>query len=60
VRVLSPIIIELIQKYIKDYGIIGVDNLDRWPSDCNTVTFLLYTTSAISVLELQNIYGLLL
>jgi hypothetical protein len=59
-RALSLIMIKLIQKYIKDDGAIGVDNLARWPFDYDAVTFLLYTTSAMSIRELQNICGLLL
>lgn len=46
---------ELMQKYIKDDGAVGVDNLHRWPSDCDAVTFLSNTTSAVSALELQNV-----
>jgi hypothetical protein len=60
VRALSPIMMELMQKYVKDHGAIGVDNLDRWPSDCDAVTFLSHTTSAMSALELQNVRGPLL
>ncbi|KAH6672611.1 kinase-like domain-containing protein [Halenospora varia] len=54
VRALSPIMMELMQKYVKDDGAIGVDNLHRWPSDCDAVTFLSDTTSAASARELQD------
>ena len=60
VRALSPIMMELMQKYVKDDGAVGVDNLRRWPSDCAAVAFLSETTSATSALELQNVRGSLL
>lgn len=57
VRALSSIMMELMQKYVKDDGAVGVDNLHRWPSDCDAVAFLSETTSAASALELQNVCG---
>jgi hypothetical protein len=59
VRALSLIIIELMQKYIKDDSAISINNLARWPFDCNAVTFLLYTILAMFARELQNVCGLL-
>ena len=49
---LGYIAMELMQKYVKDGGAIGVEDLDRWPSDSNAVTFLSLTTSAPSLDEL--------
>ena len=46
---------ELMQKYTQDDGGIGVDDLERWPSDCNAVGFLSMTTSATSVDELKKV-----
>jgi hypothetical protein len=46
---------ELMQKYVKDDGAIGVENLDRWPSDSNAVDFLSRTISASSVDELLKV-----
>lgn len=46
---------ELMQKYAKDDGAISVDDLKRWPSDCNAVRFLLMTTSATHVDELLQV-----
>ncbi|KAG0644962.1 hypothetical protein D0Z07_9343 [Hyphodiscus hymeniophilus] len=43
---------ELMQKYIKEDGAIGIDNLKRWPSNSDAVGFLSATTSAASVAEL--------
>jgi hypothetical protein len=39
---------ELMQKYTKDDGAVGVDDLRRWPSDSDAVGFLSETTSAAS------------
>ncbi|KFZ24055.1 hypothetical protein V502_01467 [Pseudogymnoascus sp. VKM F-4520 (FW-2644)] len=52
IRALGNITMELMQKYTKHDGAIGVDDLVRWPSDCNAVGFLSMTTSATSVDEL--------
>jgi hypothetical protein len=46
---------ELMQKYVKDDGAVGVENLDRWPSDSNAVDFLSRTTSALSLAELLKV-----
>lgn len=40
---------ELLQKYVKSDGKVGIDNLDRWPSDSLAVGFLSTTTSADSL-----------
>ncbi|KAJ4514515.1 hypothetical protein HRR83_002601 [Exophiala dermatitidis] len=39
---------ELMQKYAKADGAVGVDDLRRWPSDSLAVEFLSETTSATS------------
>ncbi|OBT51889.1 hypothetical protein VE04_09289 [Pseudogymnoascus sp. 24MN13] len=46
VRALGIIIMELMQKYTQENGAVSVENLDRWPSDSNAVTFLSKITSA--------------
>lgn len=46
---------ELMQKYIKDDGRIGIDDDERWPSDCKGVDFLAMTTSATSMDELVQV-----
>lgn len=56
-RALSSIMMELMQKYVKDDGAVGVDNLRRWHSDCDAVAFLSETTSAASAFELQDVCG---
>jgi hypothetical protein len=47
---------ELMQKYIKEDGAIGVDNLDRWPLSSNTLKFLSTMTSIASAAELLEVY----
>lgn len=34
------IMVELMQKYPKENGVIGIENVDRWPSDSEAVKFL--------------------
>ena len=46
---------ELMQKYSKDDDAIGIENLDRWPSDSHAVSFVSATTSATSVGELMKV-----
>ncbi|KAI9772983.1 MAG: hypothetical protein M1840_008865 [Geoglossum simile] len=52
VKALGYITIALMQKYYKDDGLIGVENLDRWPSDSNAIDFLSMITSTTSIKEL--------
>ncbi|KAI9769848.1 MAG: hypothetical protein M1840_003842 [Geoglossum simile] len=52
VKALGYITMALMQKYCKNDGPIGVENLDRWPSDSNAVDFLSMTTSTTSIKEL--------
>ncbi|KFX96375.1 hypothetical protein O988_05355 [Pseudogymnoascus sp. VKM F-3808] len=54
IRALGIIAMELMQKYAKVDAAIGVDDLERWPSDCNAVGFLSMTTSATYVDELLD------
>jgi hypothetical protein len=46
---------ELMQKYVKEDGAIGVDNRRRWPSKSDAVGFLSATTSAASAAELLQV-----
>jgi hypothetical protein len=46
---------ELMQKYVKEDGAIGIDNLQRWPSNSDAVGFLSATTSAASAVELLQV-----
>ncbi len=54
-KALSLIMMELMQKYVKDDDAIGMNNLRRWQSDDDAVAFFSKTTSATSALKLQDI-----
>ena len=54
-RALGSIMMELMQKYTKDNGAVGVDDLRRWPSNSDAVGFLLATTSASLAGELKKV-----
>lgn len=54
-KALSFITMELMQGYVKEDSAIGVDDLHRWPSSSDAVSFLSETTSAISVDELMKV-----
>lgn len=45
----------LMQKYTKEDGAVGIEDLERWPSDCDAVGFLSLTTSAASVHGLMEV-----
>ncbi|KAJ5640358.1 uncharacterized protein N7484_008220 [Penicillium longicatenatum] len=47
IKALASIIMEVMQKDIKDCGVIGIEDLERWPVDSNAFKFL----SAISTTE---------
>ena len=55
VRAVGHIAMELMQKYAKDDGVIGVENLDRWPLGSKAVDFLSQTTSAQSYGNLLDV-----
>lgn len=46
---------ELMQKYAKEDGAIGVDDLNRWPADSEATKFLSMTTSANHLDELAGV-----
>ena len=55
IRALSSIKMELLQRYVKKIGAIGVDNLHRWPSNSDAPGFLSATISAASAAELLKV-----
>lgn len=55
IRALGVVTMELMQKYAKEDGMFGVDDLQRWPSDSDAVEFLLATTSTTSIDELKTV-----
>ncbi|KAK9576870.1 hypothetical protein V6Z93_010318 [Aspergillus fumigatus] len=48
------VMMELMQKYVKDDGAVGIDNLKRWATSSAAVEFLSATTSAGSFEELKR------
>jgi hypothetical protein len=53
---IANITMELLQKYTKDDGAIGIDDLDRWPPNSVAVDFLSRTISASSVESLKTVF----
>ncbi|KAJ6112291.1 hypothetical protein N7523_002113 [Penicillium sp. IBT 18751x] len=51
----SRIMMELMQKYVKDDGAVGIDNLERWQACPAAIEFLSAITSASSFEELKNV-----
>ncbi|KAF7164508.1 hypothetical protein CNMCM6106_001026 [Aspergillus hiratsukae] len=49
------VMMELMQKYVKDDGAVGIDNLKRWATCSAAVEFLSATTSAGSFEELKRV-----
>ncbi|KAL4912613.1 hypothetical protein BDW62DRAFT_194192 [Aspergillus aurantiobrunneus] len=49
INAVAAIMMQLMQSYEMDDGIIGVDNIDRWPLDSEAFVFLEATSSAQSV-----------
>jgi hypothetical protein len=45
----------LMQKYDKDQGVVGVNDLERWPIDSAAVGFLSATETAGSIKSLSNV-----
>ncbi|KAK9607396.1 hypothetical protein V6Z93_000943 [Aspergillus fumigatus] len=48
------VMMELMQKYVKDDGAVGIDNLKRWAACPAALEFLSATTSAVSFEELKR------
>jgi len=55
IEALSKIVMELMQGYSKEDEAIGIEDLDRWPSDSNAVSFLSTTVTAASLAELTEV-----
>ena len=55
VRALSRVMMELMQKHVKEDGVVGIEDLNRWPSDSAAVDFLSATTSASSATQLMTV-----
>jgi hypothetical protein len=59
IKSIGYITMELMQKYAKDDGAIGIENLNRWRMDSDAVKFLSTTTSAGSFAELRRVSTIL-
>lgn len=55
IKAVGRIMMQLLQKYVKEGGAIGIENLNRCSLDSNAVKFLSMTTSASSLEELTKI-----
>ncbi|KAJ6102605.1 hypothetical protein N7486_005032 [Penicillium sp. IBT 16267x] len=55
IKALASIMMEVMQKDVKDCGVIGIENLERWPVDSNAFKFLsaISTTKTIDALKEQ-------
>ncbi|KAJ5160982.1 uncharacterized protein N7482_007986 [Penicillium canariense] len=54
IATLPSITMQLMQKYEKEEGVIGIDDLDRWPVDSEAFAFLSATVSTRSIASLQK------
>jgi len=54
-KALGYITMELMQKYVKDDGAIGMEDFDRWPFDSKAVQFLAMITSTTSIQALRKV-----
>ena len=55
IAALPSITMRLIQKYDKDEGVVGVNDLERWPIGSAAVDFLSATEAAGSISSLRNV-----
>ena len=51
----ARVMMQLMQKYVKDDGAVGIDNFDRWRNRPAAIEFLSATTSAGSIEELKKV-----
>jgi hypothetical protein len=52
---LAEITMELMQGYVKDNGVRGVDDPVRWPVESMAFKFLEATTTAVSIEQLKQV-----
>lgn len=51
---------DLMQGYHKEDGVVGVDDVVRWPLDSDAVSFLAQTTSTVSMTKLMEVGSVLI
>ncbi|OQD76722.1 hypothetical protein PENANT_c125G00252 [Penicillium antarcticum] len=54
IKTLASITMEIMQKYVKDDGMVGVDDVDRWPVDSDAFGFLSALSTAKSMESLKE------
>ncbi|KAJ5216813.1 hypothetical protein N7468_009821 [Penicillium chermesinum] len=54
IKALSSITMEIMQKYVKDDGVVGVDDVDRWPVDSDAFGFLAALSTVKSIESLKD------
>jgi hypothetical protein len=52
---LASITMEIMQKYVKDDGMVGVDDVERWPVDSDAFNFLSALSTAKSIEFLKEV-----
>ena len=55
IQALSTITMELMQTYDKNDGVVGVDDLDRWPVDSDAFGFLSTVSSTVAIEALKQV-----
>lgn len=55
IKAVATITMELMQKYEKGDGVVGVEDLDRWPIDSDAFGFLATTSSTRSIEVLKQV-----
>jgi hypothetical protein len=46
---------EIMQKYVKDDGMVGIDDVERWPVDSDAFRFLSALSAATSIKSLKEV-----
>ena len=54
-RVMASIIMQLMEKDVKDDGIMGTSNMHRWPPNCTAFGFLLVISIVNSIEDLTKV-----
>lgn len=53
---LPSLTMQLMQKFDKEEGVAGVDDLERWPVNSNAVRFLSATATTVSIESLKEVH----
>jgi hypothetical protein len=55
IKRLASITMEIMQEYVKDDGVVGVDDVKRWPVDPDSFGFLLGLSATKSMESLKEV-----